>query len=269
MTGVRFIGRLGNQLFQYHFLMYLKSRRPGRFYFFPNPHHAYLARYFDLGWYHNLTLGSRLYSVIMRCIPKILRFRYIQVHNFVAPRDFIPQSRCIYDGYFQSDYYLKNTDIPVKIRIRQQYVAQFRALYGDLFDQHRVVVVHIRRTDYLSYGKRDIALPMSYFKRELANIPDLEQYKVILVSDDIAFVKQAFDHHPDYLFVSNSEIVDFQLISNADIAIISNSTFSWWAAYLSTRNKRVIAPANWLGFRIGREHPKGIMTDRFEWVEVF
>jgi hypothetical protein len=269
MTGVKFIGRLGNQLFQYHFLMYLKSRNQGRLFFFPNPHHAYLTRYFDLGWYHNLTLGSKLYSLLMRSIPRLLDFREIQVHNFVSPRDISPENWCIYNGYFQSDYYLNKIDIPVKIRIRPQYVEQFRALYGDLFDQHKVVVVHIRRTDYLSYGKRDISLPMSYFKRELYNIPDLEQYQVVLVSDDIAFVKRAFGNNPEYLFVSNSEIIDFQLISHADIAIISNSTFSWWAAYLSTRNKRVIAPENWLGFRIGREHPKGIMTSRFEWVKVF
>lgn len=269
MTGVKFIGRLGNQLFQYHFLMYLKSRNPRRLYFFPNPHHAYLTRYFDLGWYHNLTLGSKLYSLLMRNIPELLRFRYIQVHNFVSPREITPQNGCIYEGYFQSDFYLNRIGAHVKIRIRPQYAEQFRALYGDLFDNQKVVVVHIRRTDYLSYGKRDISLPMSYFKRELSNIPDLEQYKVVLVSDDIGFVKHAFGNNPEYLFVSNSEIIDFQLISNADIAIISNSTFSWWAAYLSTRNKRVIAPANWLGFRIGREHPKGIMTSRFEWVEVF
>ncbi len=268
MTGVKFMGRLGNQLFQYHFLMYLKSRNPGRFYFFPNPHHAYLTRYFDLGWYHNLTLGSKFYSVLMRMIPRLLHFQDITVHNFVSPKDFVPANRSIYNGFFQSDYYLKHTIYPIKVKIRKKYIAQFRALYGDLFDQHKVVVVHIRRTDYLHYGKRDISLPMSYFKRELQKIPDLEQYKVIFVSDAISFVREAFDHHPDYLFVSNSEIIDFQLIKNADIAIISNSTFSWWAAYLSTRNKRVIAPENWLGFRIGREHPKGIMTTRFEWAKV-
>ena len=268
MTGVRFIGRLGNQLFQYHFLLYLKSRSPGKLFFFPNPHHAYLTRYFDLGWYHNLTLGSKLYSLVMRSIPKLFRFREVSIHNFVSPRDINPEDWCIYNGYFQSDYYRERSDTPPAIRIRPQYVAQFRALYGDLFDEYKIVVVHIRRTDYLTYGKRDISLPISYFKRELYNIPNLEEYKVVFVSDDITFVKRAFDNNPEYLFVSNSEIVDFQLIYNADIAIISNSTFSWWAAYLSTRNKRVIAPANWLGFRIGREHPKGIMTRRFEWVDV-
>lgn len=268
MTGVKFIGRLGNQLFQYHFLMYLKARHPGRVYFFPNPHHAYLTRYFDLGWYHNLTLSSKLYSLLMRVLPRIVSFQEKWMHNFVAPREIAPGDRCIYNGYFQSDFYVKHLKKPPRIKIKRRYQEQFRLLYGDLFDRHQVVVVHIRRTDYLRYGKRDISLPIEYFRRELNRIPDLEQYKVVFVSDDIDFVRKAFGHNPNYLFVANSEIVDFQLIQNADIAIISNSTFSWWAAYLSIRNKRVIAPKNWLGFRIGREHPKGIMTPHFEWVNV-
>jgi len=30
----------------------------------------------------------------------------------------------------------------------------------------------------------------------------------------------------------------------------------------------VYAPKNWLGFRIGKEHPKRVMTDRFIWCDV-
>jgi hypothetical protein len=38
-----------------------------------------------------------------------------------------------------------------------------------------------------------------------------------------------------------------------------------WATYLSKKNNKVIAPKNWLGFRIGKEHPKCIMTKKFNW----
>lgn len=268
MTGVNFIGRLGNQLFQYHFLLYLKAKNPWKLYFFPNPHHAYLTRYFDLGWYHNLTLGSKLYSVLMRILPKILPFKEVWVQNFVSPRAYEPADWTIYNGYFQTDYYLKQIKNPKPIIIRKKYRDEFEERYGEVFNKQSVVVVHVRRTDYLNYGKRDISLPISYFKKALGQIQDLDKYKVIFVSDDIEFVRASFPDNLGYSFVSNSEIIDFQLIYNSDIAIISNSTFSWWAAYLSARNQRVIAPQNWLGFRIGREHPRGVMTGRFEWIKV-
>ena len=91
---------------------------------------------------------------------------------------------------------------------------------------------------------------------------------MFFLSDDMPFVKTAFPARSNFFFVSNSEIIDFQLIMNADIAIISNSTFAWWAAYICKKKNHVIAPKNWFGFRIGREHPTGIMTDHFEWRDV-
>lgn len=268
MVGVKFQGRLGNQLFQYYFLLYLKSRNKRLIYFFPNPHHAYLSKYFDLGWYHNLTLGSKLYSVAMRLIAKLLNFREIPVHNFVAPKVVHVQNGVIYNGYFQSDYYLRHTPEKKLIRIKKKYTNLFDREFGAVFARQKTVVVHIRRTDYLAYGKRDISLPIAYFKKQLDTIENLDDYRVFFVSDDMEFVKREFPHRANFEFSSNSEIMDFQLILNADVAIISNSTFAWWAAWLSPKNNFVIAPENWMGFRIGREHPLGVMTSRFVWRKV-
>ncbi len=268
MVGVKFQGRLGNQLFQYYFLLYLKSRNRRLIYFFPNPHHACLTKYFDLGWYHNLTLGSKLYSVVMRLIPRIPVFREVFVHNFVSPRPVEVRNFTIYNGYFQSDYYLRQLPSPRAIRIREKYTREFEEKFGDIFRRHKTVVVHVRRTDYLAYGKRDISLPVDYFKRQLYAIRDLDTCQVFFVSDDLDFLKKEFPPRPNFVFSGHSEILDFQLIMHADIAIISNSTFAWWAAWLSPKNNLVIAPRNWMGFRIGREHPRGIMTDRFTWREV-
>ncbi len=268
MVGVKFSGRLGNQLFQYFFLLYLKSRDRSKSYFFTNPHHAYLSKYFELGIWHNLTLSSKLYSVGMRAIPKVLGLRDIYVHNFFAPKHHKPASFTVYNGYFQSDFYIKqltNYNLPA---IKKKYREEFDQKFGDVFKSEKTIVVHIRRTDYLSYGKRDISLPVEYFKRQLYSIENLNDYKVYFVSDDMDFVQKEFPAQENFIFSSNSEIIDFQLIMNADVAIISNSTFAWWAAYMCPKKNLVIAPKNWFGFRIGREHPKGIMTDRFTWRDV-
>ncbi len=268
MVGVKFSGRLGNQLFQYYFLQYLRVEQPGYFYFFPNPHHAYLARYFHLGWYHNLTLNSKLYSAFTRILPKLLSMKEVRLHNFVSPKKLIVSNNSVYVGYYQSDFYIRALGQVKVPPIKEKYVRAFREKYGAIFDCHPTITVQIRRTDYLNYQNRDISLPIEYFQRQLDRITDLERYQVFFVSDDLDFVKRSIAALPNFNFVSNDEIIDFQLIQNADIAIISNSTFSWWAAYLSPKNNRVIAPKNWMGFRIGREHPRGIMTERFEWVDV-
>lgn len=268
MTGVSFKGRLGNQLFQFCFLQYLKANNGPGFYFFPNPHHAYLTKYFDLGWYYNLTLGSKLYSGVMRFLPAIFGCKDAYCYNFSAPRPVKAKNRTVYHGYFQSDWYLKHTPKPFPIKIRKQFTDQFQQQFGHIFNQQKTIAVHIRLTDYKSTFRRDISLPIDYFKRQLATIKDLDSYTVFFVSDDIAYVKQEFQERPNFIFSSNNEITDFQIIHHADIAIISNSTFAWWACYLSPKKQQVIAPKYFLGFHTGIEFPKGIMTDKFTWVDV-
>lgn len=268
MVGVKFNGRLGNQLFQYYFLQYLRTRDPNKFFFFVNPNHAYLTRYFDFGLYDNILMSPGPFSLVSRILPKLSRFRDIYIHNFFAPKELSPENFTIYNGFFQSDFYLKHLKTPPRLLIRKKYKEQFESKFGELFKNNKTVVVHIRRTDYLTYGKRDISLPIEYFKRQLDSIENPEAYKILFVSDDMDYVQKAFPAKSNYIFSSNSEIIDFQLIQNADIAIISNSTFAWWAAYFCPKKNVVIAPENWFGFRLGREHPRGVMTKRFEWRKV-
>lgn len=268
MIGVKFNGRLGNQLFQYVFLNYLKEKNPDKSFYFINPTHSYISKYFELGRFHNLTLGSKLYSGLVRTITKFGIKREIYIENIMVPKPIVVRDWTIYKGFFQTDFYIKNTRDPYPVKIKKHFVNEFTAKYGELFKHHQTIVVHIRRTDYLKYGKRDISLPMEYFEDRLNSIENLESYKVLFVSDDIEFVNRYFKDKPNFIYSSNSEIIDFQAIMNANIAIISNSSFAWWAAYMNNKGATIYAPKNWLGFRIGKEHPKRIMTQRFTWCEV-
>jgi hypothetical protein len=267
MIGIKFNGRLGNQLFQYAFFHYLRKNNRGR-YFFINPHHAYLSKYFELDTFNNFTLDSKFYSLFTRMIPYVFKFKEVYIQNIQVPREVKVQNWTIYKGFYQTDWYLKHTAGNLPVKIKKQFKDMFNELYGSLFTQNKTVVVHIRRTDYLSYGKRDISLPMEYFRERLEAIDNVEEFKVIFVSDDISYVKKFFTEKENYIFSSNNEIIDFQIIMNADVAIISNSSFAWWAAYLSEKKNLVYAPKNWMGFRIGKEHPKRVMTNRFIWCDV-
>jgi hypothetical protein len=207
--------------------------------------------------------------VITRALTFTFKFEENYIQNIQVPKEVKVKDWTIYKGFYQTDWYVKHTSGKLPISIKKQFHEEFLKLYGKLFSENKIVVVHIRRTDYLNYGKRDISLPMEYFKSRLDAVENIAEYKVIFVSDDISHVKSYFTEKENYIFSSNNEIIDFQIIMNADISIISNSSFAWWAAYLSEKANVVYAPKNWLGFRIGKEHPKSVMTDRFVWCDVF
>jgi hypothetical protein len=268
MVGLQFNGRLGNQIFQYAFLKYLQTNNPNKTFLFTNPHHSYLTKYFDLGTYDNILLGSKVFSIFPRILDKVLKNRVIYIQNIQIPREVIVKDWVVYKGFFQTDWYVKRIIGNFNISIKPEFVTEFSQNFGHIFDNYKTIVVHIRRTDYLKYGKRDISLPMEYFKKRLDLLGKIDECKVLFVSDDMQHVKSYFKEKPNYIFSSNNEITDFQIIKNADIAIISNSSFAWWACYLSGKKQTVYGPKNWLGFRLGKEHPKQVMTDRFTWCDV-
>jgi len=63
--------------------------------------------------------------------------------------------------------------------------------------------------------------------------------------------------------------VDFSLLLNASYLIIPNSSFSWWAAYLNTKRKAVVAPKYWAAYNVsdGYWSTSDIITDDFTYLD--
>lgn len=119
-------------------------------------------------------------------------------------------------------------------------------LYGDIGD---CIGVHVRRSDFLSLG---IGLPKEYYFKAL-DLLNLKNSRVLIVSDDLEWCKATFMgsrfvfadrkgvnlQYPEYL-------LDFYLLRLCKHVIVSNSTFSWWAAYLNeTPGRKVMYPWPW------------------------
>jgi len=69
--------------------------------------------------------------------------------------------------------------------------------------------------------------------------------RFFLFSDNIEKARQIVGY--DVTALELPEMEAFYLMSHCQGGIISNSTFSWWAGYLS--GGRVVAPLNWFGGR--------------------
>lgn len=118
-------------------------------------------------------------------------------------------------------------------------------------DGHRTAV-HVRRGDYVRIGYWFPLCPVHYYTMAMDEISDEHpDTQFFIVSDDPEWCDIQFGDMKNTILVSqvgnNSierEIAEFTLMSSCDALIISNSTFSWWAAFLSN-SQTVITPDRW------------------------
>jgi hypothetical protein len=279
MIVINIQGGLGNQLFQYSF-GYSIAKDLHTTFMFDYTHSFIVPAFFRVNrlymWLNNYKYLSKLNRKIYEHIKSNQNLDFTDCR--LTSKDLIRKNNAYYDGFFQSvDFFISHEyDIIKRLNVRLKYQKQFRNEYKEILDKSKILVIHIRRTDYLSHGigknlgQDDLSLPFDFYKKSLSLIENLEQYKIFVIGDDIEFSRINFSYLENVCFPNNHIIIDFQLIMNADIAIISNSTFSWWAAYLNQKkNKRIIAPKNFLGFHIYKEFPNGISKDTpFEWIDV-
>ncbi|MBY0432606.1 MAG: alpha-1,2-fucosyltransferase, partial [Cyclobacteriaceae bacterium] len=157
-------------------------------------------------------------------------------------------------GYWQSEKYFS----PVSVVIRDQFIParpldeRNTALQTQMQSQNSVAV-HVRRGDYASasaYNSFFGVLPLQYYNLAMAEIVKTISNPVFyFFSDDPSWCKQ---HMPvgQAVFVDHNTgenaYKDLVLMSSCKHAIIANSTFSWWGAWLNRNpDKVVIAPRTW------------------------
>lgn len=108
----------------------------------------------------------------------------------------------------------------------------------------KTIAISIRRGDFVN-NPNYIQLPITYYILALTNhFPDYLDYNIVFFSDDINYCKVHFECLPNAFFADKlTSIEQLCLMSMCDHFIISNSTFSWWGAYLGTKQgTKVIRP---------------------------
>jgi hypothetical protein len=161
----------------------------------------------------------------------------------------IPQDATTLVGFFQSEKYFSDVsgDIRALFRLPSDLETQIRTKWAHLLeDTSGCCTIHIRRGDYF-WGEgnqsRHGILTNTYYERAM-RAADARRYLVF--SDDVGWCQQ----QP---WLAGCEFVDepdrdaaLYLLTQFPMLIGSNSTFSWWGAYLGVP-KQVWMPARWFG----------------------
>lgn len=162
--------------------------------------------------------------------------------------------------YFQELRYVE----PVQHSVREWFAPsdlskEYIAANYDWFGEGHHTAIHVRRGDYLKNPKHFPLPSLGYY---MAGVYDVQQKhpntEVLVFSDDLAWCRKHFPS--EFTFVEGTarpvEVAerkgqpqdqwDLFLMTMCDAHVISNSTFSWWGAYLSN-NPHPFYPSVWFG----------------------
>jgi hypothetical protein len=155
-------------------------------------------------------------------------------------------------GCWQSERYFEQSADAIRTELTlKQGLAGPNARLANVIQKRESVAVHVRRGDYLTIPAMasDVVCDLNYYRRAWSRARDLiPNAEYFVFSDDIAWCKQSLDFLGSATFVDHNtpeeRHEDLRLMSQCKHAIIANSSFSWWGAWLSNNpNKVVIAPA--------------------------
>ena len=177
------------------------------------------------------------------------------------------------NGYFQSSrYFADNSHVIRELFIPSESIQKsvhdkYAHLLTDDFREHGVVV-HVRRGDYMLPSKvpfHFVTTP-TYFERACIQMKDKDPAaKFLIFSEDLDWCRSQ-PYFEGATFVDEpDECIALHLMSQYRHYIISNSSFSWWATWLTTPAETVFAPERWFG-RSGPQDWQDVYEP--EWIRV-
>lgn len=273
MIGVRLDGRLGNQLFQYA-LAYSVAKKYKTFFIIDNDNKVdSVKKYFKTNVFFNNKISRQYFKKLI--VPKLPYIRQCG-DDLTDNTLLLIQNNQFYHGYFQSELFFRDitNSILKYFQIKASYKKAFSIKYGDLFANKKVLVIHYRIGDFLQWGSEahggvNLTLPESYYENALRMVNDPENYNIVIVTDDKINILNKLPQIKNKIIISDNEIMDFQLLMNADTIIASNSSFCWWAAYLNPKQPSIFAPRYWHGFKVRKEMPSNVLPKKFIKVDVY
>lgn len=260
MLVVRISSGMGNQLFQYTFAHYLRQRYQRPVYLDTSPYTYRLTdRTYHLDLINTLPITKdwRLFNQYPRGLYRVAKALFAvnptTRHILDTAPVFPPDDRLLYfDGYWQTDRYA--SQLPDVRALLTPKVAPPPAFerWRALIDASHSASMHVRRGDYFTETYRDRygVCDAHWYEAAVEHMQaDGKDRTWFVFSDDPDWVHRHI-RLPEKTHVVDNEPINplwyILLMAQCKDNVLSNSSFSWWGAYLNAHaGNRVIVPERW------------------------
>lgn len=293
MIIVKFMGGLGNQMFQYAVGRSLSIQMKQSLLFDTTFYSTQTLRTFQLPHYliggrtlkpntarmlHLLLNWRRMHprrsAILDRIAPKLALIYLIDIEKGFDARVFTACPSIYLDGYWQSEKYFSEIaqTIRSELRLKTDPDPEIIELMREI-SQGESVCIHIRRGDYANNPLTNAyhgLLGLDYYRNSVKYMyQHLDNPHFFVFSDDPAWATENLDIGVPTTIVNHTaclqDIEDFRLMTACRHFVIANSSFSWWAAWLCEYPKKlVVAPKLW--FRDESRFTEDLLP--IEWVRL-
>lgn len=274
-------GRIGNQLFIYAMAEALREKRgldeeividdaavlqlgwtdSLKFYDLPNvrfvhDHSCNLLQFLLLRMYHRLTRGMS-YNKKFKFEKKFQRF-FNKFGLVVCENGFLDVNAAgrniLIDGYFQSENYFKDISAGLKARfLLSEVVIKSNYPNLELIQNRNSVCISIKVEHNVGDSFYDVCNDGYWEKAINLMTEKVDQPLFFICSDNVEYVKENLIDCTKYDVVCQDKNfpvhISLAVMALCKHFIIGNTTFGWWAQYLSKNSsdrKIVIAPSRWM-----------------------
>ena len=271
-------GRLGNQMFQYASMRGIASVK-GFDWVVPPENYDHTANYalfetFKMTNVQDKNIGfveGEILKETIHCYDKNLVDSCSDNTNL--------------DGFFQTEKYFEkiSDEIRSDFTFKDEYLKPCKEFIDSL--DTTPIFLHIRRGDAIGKEHYHPVAPMSYYVEALKRFD--KDTPCFVFSDDLDWCKsQDLFKSDKFLFNDNIERYDYQsmdgsgsmqytLLPHVDLclmslcsgAIIVNSSFSWWGAWLQNNRGKVIASKPWFGPSASHLDTSDVVPDHWEIID--
>ena len=141
----------------------------------------------------------------------------------------------------------------------EKHADYIKQLFGSGIGYIPRTAIHVRRAsnpinpDEPKYSENPFYTQLcdtDYYERAIALFP---YEKFVVFSDDPDWCREKWGKDERFQIMDKGdEIDDFNLMASCKNIIMANSSYSWWASYLSPNHPQVVYPLNWYSDSIPR-----------------
>lgn len=240
----------------------------------------------DIGKFQTDRVREYNLCLFPRITNKLVENQIITVHEAGMPYNesviMTIKDGDVIDGYWQSEKYFNFSlgyaahELRLKFQPKPLDIPH-RKWFNKIVTSKNPTFLTVRRTDYVNSAYHG-ELPESYYWEALKVIADKTgQPDIFVFSDDPDWCQEHLNL-PWPFFVAGTydrttkghlgrEDAELFLMSMCKNAVLANSTFSWWGAFLGDHRREgvVIAPKNWFGPECN-EDSRDIVPER--WIKI-